>query len=301
MSVSAGGQLGRGSKRSASLQLSSSLAPGTSRDEVIQQGTHLQTHPRQPQNWTPSPGSRSPGIPSPGLQQAAAAGSSPHGTPRERQQSSSDEDLVSAQEGTPSQEADEEGEHCPFICSHLRDSYRFYFLLGCVLSQGPPSWQKRRAFKWQSHLSEQSSLSRFATGLPAPEPSLNGDLAPEEAVPDVRAYSAQSLGASLGGSGGAPTALTGDTDMNGDMEGDYNSSSGEPDEDVDDEEGMSSGDESDEDSKLLLYICFCKVHAKGLSRLQDAPATTESASLQGSASTLEAFPLCGLPCGVCPS
>ena len=98
-------------------------------------------------------------------------------------------------------------------------------------------------------LSKWSSLFFPITGLPAPEPSLNGDAEPEEAVPDPRVYSAQSLGVSLGGSGGAPTALTGDTDMNGDMEGDYNSSSGEPDEDVDGEEGMSSGDESDEDSK----------------------------------------------------
>ena len=110
------------------MQLSSSLAPGTSREEVIQQGTHLQTHPRQPQNWTPSPGSRSPGIPSPGLQPAAGAGSSPRGTPRERQQSSSDEDLVSAQEGTPSQEADEEGKHCLFICIHVRDICRLNWM-----------------------------------------------------------------------------------------------------------------------------------------------------------------------------
>ena len=39
--------------------------------------------------------------------------------------------------------------------------------------------------------------------------------------------------------------------MNGDMEGDYNSSSGEPEEDADGEEGMSSGDDSDDDSELL--------------------------------------------------
>lgn len=110
------------------MQLSSSLAPGTSREEVIQQGTHLQTHPRQPQNWTPSPGSRSPGIPSPGLQPAAGAGSSPRGTPCERQQSSSDEDLVSAQEGTPSQEADEEGKHCLFIRIHVRDICRLNWM-----------------------------------------------------------------------------------------------------------------------------------------------------------------------------
>lgn len=100
--VPAGGQpLGRGSKRAASLQLSSSLAPGTSREEVIQQGTHQQTHPRQPQTWTPSPGSRSPGGPGPAGQP----------TPRStgQQQSSSDEDLVSAEEGTLSEEADEEG------------------------------------------------------------------------------------------------------------------------------------------------------------------------------------------------
>lgn len=77
---------------------------------------------------------------------------------------------------------------------------------------------------------------------------------PEDAVPGTRVYSAQSLGVSLGGSGGAPTALTGDTDMNGDMEGDYNSSSGEPDEDVDGEEGMSSGEESDEDSKSAVVL-----------------------------------------------
>ena len=116
----AGGQAqGRGSKRSASLQLSSSLAQGTSREEVIQQGTHEQTHPRQPQRWTPSPGSASPALAPPGLaspagvlQQAAAGDSA---APRQRPHSSSDEDLVSAQEGTPSEEADEEGESVLFI------------------------------------------------------------------------------------------------------------------------------------------------------------------------------------------
>lgn len=110
--VSAGGQaVGRGAKRSASLQLSSSLGPGTRREEVIQQGTHQQTHPRQPQNWTPSPGSRSPGVPSPGARLPAGDSEAQ----RQRPQSSSDEELVSAQEGTPSEEEpdevdDEEGE-----------------------------------------------------------------------------------------------------------------------------------------------------------------------------------------------
>ena len=92
------------------------------------------------------------------------------------------------------------------------------------------------------------------TGLPAPEPSLDGEQAPEEVLPGTRAYSTESLGVSLGGSGGAPTALTGDTDMNGDMEGEYNSSSSEPDEDVDEEETMSSGEDSDEDSEMLAFL-----------------------------------------------
>ena len=116
------------------MQLSSSLAPGTSREEVIKQGTHLQTHPRQPQNWTPSPGSRSPGVPSPGLQPSAGAGGTPHGTPCLRQQSSSDEDLVSAQEGTPSQEeADEEGQPRPFSLYHsLRARVVLKAVRGCL-------------------------------------------------------------------------------------------------------------------------------------------------------------------------
>ncbi|CAK0772037.1 hypothetical protein CVIRNUC_003922 [Coccomyxa viridis] len=185
-----GGQAqGRGSKRSASLQLSSSLAQGTSREEVIQQGTHEQTHPRQPQRWTPSPGSASPALAPPGLaspagvlQQAAAGDSA---APRQRPHSSSDEDLVSAQEGTPSEEADEEG----------------------VL---------------------------------APEHSLDGDDQAGEEPAAARVYPLQSLGVS----GGAPTALTGDTDMNGDM--DYSSSSETG--DREDEEAMSSGADSDEEN-----------------------------------------------------
>ena len=110
-----------------------------------------------------------------------------------------------------------------------------------------------------------------ATGLPAPEPSLDGELAPEEALPGTRAYSTQSLGVSLGGSGGAPTALTGDTDMNGDMEGDYNSSSSEPDEDADGEENMSSGEDSDEDSELLFLLSSHVAHLDWLLRAHIAP------------------------------
>ena len=81
---------------------------------MIQQGTHEQTHPRQPQRWTPSPGSASPALASPAgaLQQTAAGDSA---APRQRPHSSSDEDLVSAQEGTPSEDADEEGESAPLI------------------------------------------------------------------------------------------------------------------------------------------------------------------------------------------
>lgn len=85
--------------------------------------------------------------------------------------------------------------------------------------------------------------SCLCTGLPAPEHSLEEDPAPEQPSPGPRLYSAQSLG----GSGGAPTALTGDTDMNGDMEGDYSSSSSEPEEEA--EEDMSSGEDSDEESE----------------------------------------------------
>jgi len=95
-------------------------------------------------------------------------------------------------------------------------------------------------------------------GLPAPEPSLERDLAPEQTSPGPQTYSTQSLGVSLGGSGGAPTAVTGDTDMNGDMEGDYSSSSSsESDQDADGEEGMSSEEDFDEDSASSRPLRSC--------------------------------------------
>lgn len=100
-------------------------------------------------------------------------------------------------------------------------------------------------------------------------------MAPEDAVRGIRACSTESLGVSLGGSGGAPTALTGDTDMNGDMEGDYNSSSGEPDEDADGEEGMSSGDDSDDDSELLRPLTLhigTGCHGRSLVGCLESPA-----------------------------
>lgn len=96
-------------------------------------------------------------------------------------------------------------------------------------------------------------------GLPAPEPSLDRDLAPEQTSPGPQTYSTQSLGVSLGGSGGAPTAVTGDTDMNGELEGDYNSSSSssESDQDADGEEGMSSEEDFDEDSASSRPLRLC--------------------------------------------
>ena len=72
--------------------------------------------------------------------------------------------------------------------------------------------------------------------------------------------------------------------MNGDMDGDYNSSSGEPDEDVDGEEGMSSGDESDEDSKSS-HGSACSM--QGLSLLQ-VPASAADDALQDVARRLNA-------------
>ena len=95
-------------------------------------------------------------------------------------------------------------------------------------------------------------------GLPAPEPSLDRDIAPEQISPAPQTYSTQSLGVSLGGSGGAPTAVTGDTDMNGDMGGDYSSSSSgsESDQDADGEEGMSSGEDFNEDSASSCPLTF---------------------------------------------
>ena len=97
---------------------------------MIQQGTHEQTHPRQPQRWTPSPGSASPALASPAgaLQQTAAGDSA---APRQRPHSSSDEDLVSAQEGTPSEDADEEGGECPTHCSHPLSSISIMLSMSC--------------------------------------------------------------------------------------------------------------------------------------------------------------------------
>ena len=88
-------------------------------------------------------------------------------------------------------------------------------------------------------------LSCLHTGVLAPEHSLDGDGPAGEEPAAARAYPTQSLGVS----GGAPTALTGDTDMNGDM--DYSSSSETG--DREDEAAMSSGEDSDEESKPCLF------------------------------------------------
>ena len=83
-------------------------------------------------------------------------------------------------------------------------------------------------------------------GILAPEHSLDGEEEAGEQPAAARAYPSQSLGVS----GGAPTALTGDTDMNGDM--DYSSSSETG--DREDEEAMSSGEDSDEESKPIFHL-----------------------------------------------
>ena len=97
-------------------------------------------------------------------------------------------------------------------------------------------------------------LSCLHAGVLAPEHSLDGDDPAGEEPAAVRVYPSQSLGVS----GGAPTALTGDTDMNGDM--DYSSSSETG--DREDEAAMSSGDHSDEESKPFLFLCraCCALH-----------------------------------------
>ena len=97
-------------------------------------------------------------------------------------------------------------------------------------------------------------LSCLHTGVLAPEHSLDGDDQAGEEPAAARVYPSQSLGVS----GGAPTALTGDTDMNGDM--DYSSSSETG--DREDEEAMSSGADSDEESKPILHLAVicCTLH-----------------------------------------
>ena len=80
-------------------------------------------------------------------------------------------------------------------------------------------------------------------GLPDPDPSL------EQGLPGPGVYRTQSQGVS----GGAPTALTGDTDMNGDMEEDYSSGSSEPENAEGEKEAMSSIEDSDEESETPLH------------------------------------------------
>ena len=84
------------------------------------------------------------------------------------------------------------------------------------------------------------------TGLLAPEHSLKDEDQAGEQPAAARVYRSQSLGVS----GGAPTALTGDTDMNGDM--DYSSSSETG--DLEGEEAMSNGEDSDEESEPFFSL-----------------------------------------------
>ena len=96
-------------------------------------------------------------------------------------------------------------------------------------------------------------LSCLHTGVLAPEHSLDDEDQATDQPPAPRVYCAQSLGVS----GGAPTALTGDTDMNGDV--DYSSSSETG--DCEGEEAMSSGEGSDEESEPWLRSAALRTSA----------------------------------------